>query len=100
MSKLQFTQTIALDVFCSMDNLVSAHSIGNHVKYTYTRDIDNSIHLRIDHFVLTSELSDHMTHCVLDDFGNRFNHVPLCLELSLPIDVNLCNQARQFEPKP
>ena len=32
---------IALAVFCSMDNLVSAHSIGNHVKYTYTSDIDN-----------------------------------------------------------
>ena len=101
MGRLQSTQTIALDVFCSIDNLISAHSIGNPVKYTYTSDIDNSIHSTNDHFVLSSELSGCINkHCVLDDLENRSDHVPLCLELSLPIDVNLCNQARQFEPKP
>ena len=50
-----------------MDNLVSAHSIGNPVKYTYTSGIDNSIHFTIDHFVLSSELSGSINKlCVLD----------------------------------
>ena len=52
-------------MFCSVDNLVSAHSFGKPVKYTYTSDIDNSIHSTIDHFLLSSELSGGINkHCV------------------------------------
>ena len=28
------------------------------------------------------------------------DHVPLCIELRLPIDINLLAESRQFEPKP
>ena len=81
--------------------MVSAHSIGIPVKYTYTSDIDNSVHSTIDHFVLSSGLSGSINkHCILEDLENMSNHVPLCIELRLPVDTNLLAESRQFEPKP
>ena len=88
--RLQSTQTVSFNCFCSEDNLVSAHSIGNPVKYTYTSGINgSSVHSTIDHFVLSSGLSGSINkHCILEDLENRSDHVPLCIELSLPIDIN------------
>ena len=60
-----------------------------------------SVHSTIDHFVLSSGLSGSINkHCILEDLENRSDHVPLCIQLSLPIDINLLVESRQFEPKP
>ena len=39
-------------------------------------------------------------HCTIDDVENRSDHLPLCMDISLPVDVNIVQESRQLEPKP
>ena len=39
-------------------------------------------------------------HCTIDDVENRSDHLPLCMDISLPVGVNIVQESRQFQPKP
>ena len=46
-------------------------------------------------------MSEHINkHSTIDDVDNMSDHIPLCLQLSLPITIRHIEDTRQFEPKP
>ena len=86
--------------FCCSEGLISAHTIGNPVEYTYCSDI-SGIKSTIDHFVILIELADSINkHSILDELENRSNHLPLCIEITLPVSLNNIDDTRYFIPKP
>ena len=67
--------------FCSSEDLISAHTIGNPVEYTYCSDI-SGIKSTIDH-VVSIELVNYINkHSILDELENRSDHLPLCIKIT------------------
>ena len=54
----------------------------------------------IDHFVISIELADSINkHSILDELENRSDHLPLCIEITLPVSLNNIDDIRYFIPK-
>ena len=93
-------QTASFNRMYTTNDPSSVHSVGNQVNYTYVSNINSSVHFTIDHFVVSNDLCDYVNkHCTIDD-ENRSDHLPLCMDISLPVDVDIVQESRQFEPKP
>ena len=74
--------------------------IGNQVVYTYCSDISR-VKSTLDHFVIFNELSNYINkHCVIEDIENRSDHVPICVDVTLPIIQSNIKDTRHFIPKP
>ena len=85
LSRVQSSQTVMFKNFCCSEGLISAHTIGNPVEYTYCGDI-SGIKSTIDHFVISIELPDSINkHSILDELENKSVHLPLCIEITLPV---------------
>ena len=66
LSRSHSNQTIMFEIFCSAEDLISAH-------------FNNDVRTTIDHFVTSTNLSDRINkHCIIEDVENRSDHVPLC----------------------
>ena len=80
LSRLQSTQTSLFKQFCNEESLISVHTIGNQVEYTYCSDI-SGVKSTLDHFVISNELSDCINkHCIIEDIENRSDDAPLCVD--------------------
>ena len=100
LSRLQSTQTSLFKQFCNEESLISVHTIGNQVEYTYCSDI-SGVKSTLDHFVISNELSDCINkHCIIEDIENRSDHAPLCVDVTLPIIKSNIKDTRHFIPKP
>ena len=100
LSRLQSTQTSLFKQFCNDESLISVHTIGNQVEYTYCSDI-NGVKSTLDHFVISNELSDCINkHCIIEAIENRSDNIPLCVDVTLPIIKSNIKDARHFIPKP
>ena len=85
---------------CCSEGLISAHTIGNPVEYTYCSDI-SGIKSTNDHFVISIELAGYINkHSILDELENRSDHLPLCIEITLPVSLNNIDDTSYFIPKP
>ena len=48
--------------------------------------------------IISSELYNCIKkHCTLDDIENRSDHLPLCLEISISVNVNNINDTCTYE---
>ena len=98
--RLQSTQISLFKQFCNEESLISVHTIGNQVEYTYCSDI-SGVKSTFDHFVISNELSDCINkHCIIEDIENRSDHAPLCVDVTLPIIKSNIKDTRHFIPKP
>ena len=76
-------------------------TIGNQVEYTYCSDFNIDVRTTIDHFIISTNLSDCKNkHCIIEDVENRSDHVPLCIDITMPISLNNIDDTRHFVPKP
>ena len=83
LSRLYSNQTIMFETLCTAEDLISAHTIGNQVEYTYCSDFNIDVRTTIDHFVISTNLSDRKNkHCIIEDVENRSDHVPLCIDIT------------------
>ena len=100
LSRLQSTQTSLFKQFRNEESLISVHTIGNQVEYTYCSDI-SGVKSTLDHFVISNELSDCINkHCIIEDIENRSDHAPLFVDVTLPIIKSNIKDIRHFIPKP
>ena len=101
LSRSHSNQTIMFEIFCSAEDLISAHTIGNQVEYTYCSDFNKDVRTTIDHFVTSTNLSDRINkHCIIEDVENRSDHVPLYIDITMPISLNYIDDTCHFVPKP
>ena len=100
LSRSHSNQTIMFETLCTAEDLISAHTIGNQVEYTYCSDFNNDARTTIDHFLTSTNLSDRVNkHCIIEDVENRSGHVPLCIDITMPISLNNIDDTRHFVPK-
>ena len=85
---------------CVILSLISAHTICNPIEYTYCSDM-SCLKSTIDHYVISIELSDSINkHSIIDELENRSDHLPLCIEITLPVSLNNTDDTCYFIPKP
>ena len=49
---------------------------------------NNDVRTTIAHFVISTNLSDCKNkHCIIEDVVNRPDHVPLCIDITMPISL-------------
>ena len=102
LSRLHSNQTIMFETFCSVEDLISAYTMA--IKWntcTYCRDFNNDVRTTIDHFVISTNLSDHVNkHCIIEDIENRSDHAPLCIDITMPISLKNIVDTRHVVLKP
>ena len=84
--------TIALNDMCTEQDLTCVSSVYP-IDFTYVSDV-NGTYSTIDHFIIYNSLNTCVNnHCTVNDIDNMSDHLPLCMDIHLPVNIMYFNDS-------